>query len=529
MSTSLVAEFGGLDDDTAFPAALTSRLLRYAVVGADPEMYTSIAPFTGKTAARIPMSTEADVEVAFDMARRAQRHWAARTARDRARVLLRFHDLVLDRQSDGLDIAQLETGKARRDAFEEIADCALNARYYGHAGPGIIDSRRRQGAFPVLTETTVHHHPKGIVGIISPWNYPLTMAATDAIPALLAGNGVVLRPDLQTTMSALWIVELLHQAGLPEGLFAVVPGEGATVGSWIVNRADYVMFTGSTRVGRVIAQQCAERLIGCSLELGGKNPLIVRADADVEKAAEIVERAAFGNAGQLCVGSERILLHVAIADQFLATFIPRVDAMRLKATVSWGADMGSLISAQQLARVVAHVDDAVALGARVLTGGRALPEVGPYFYAPTVLADITPEMRLCRDETFGPVAAIYQFSTDDEAVAMANDSEFGLNAAILTTDIATGRAMAARIQAGMVNINEAYGAAWGSISAPMGGMKSSGLGRRHGPEGLLKFTEPQTVAVQRGIGFGAAFGRSDEQWARLMTTAFRNLKRVRAK
>jgi succinate-semialdehyde dehydrogenase/glutarate-semialdehyde dehydrogenase len=514
------------------PALADSRvqqLLRHAVVGAKPAIVRTVAPFTGGHAATLPVSTPDDVAHAFAMARRAQRSWAQLPARQRARVLLRFHDLVLEQQADVLDIAQTETGKARRDAYEELADCALTSRYYGIAGPRILAEQRVQGVFPVLTRTTLVHHPKGVVGIISPWNYPISLAITDALPALLAGNGVVLRPDLQTTVTALRLVSLIHEAGLPEGLLNVVIGDGPDLGPHIVEHSDYVMFTGSTRVGRIIAQQCGERLIGCSLELGGKNAVIVREDADLERSAEITERASFANAGQLCIGTERILVHESVVEEFVPLLVARLEALKLVPQVGWGAGMGSLISAKQLEKVAAHVDDAVSKGAQVLTGGRPLPEVGPFYYAPTLLRGVTPEMALCREETFGPVASVYTFRTDDEAVEMANDTEYGLNGAVLTRDTRAGAALARRIMAGTVNVNEAYGASWGSLGAPMGGMKASGLGRRHGAEGLLKYTEPQTVAVQRLIGFGAPFGRTDEQWAGLMTTAFRSLKTLRVK
>jgi len=509
--------------------ALVKRLVVNAVVGASAELHSTIAPFSGGLAARIPLSTESDVDHAFEMARRAQRGWAAQSVRERATVLERFHDLVLARQNEGMDIAQIETGKARRDAFEELADCALNARYYAQAGPGHIATEHRQGVFPLLTDTVVHHHPKGVVAIISPWNYPITLAVTDALPALLAGNAVVLRPDLQTTVTGLWALDLLRAAGLPEGVMTIVIGDGPVLGPMLVDRADYISFTGSTRVGREVAAACGQRLIGCSLELGGKNALIVRGDADIERSVEIAVRAAFGNAGQLCVGTERILVDASIADRFVPAFVAQVEAMTLTADVAWGSDMGSLISGRQLERVTAHVQDAVAKGATVLTGGCARPDVGPYFYAPTLLTNVTESMSLCREETFGPVAAVYTFATDDEAIARANDSEFGLNAAILTKDNDVARAMAARIQAGTVNINEAYGAAWASISSPMGGMKASGLGRRHGSEGILKYTESQTVSAQRGLGFGAPFGRTDEQWAGMMTSAFKALKKLGVK
>jgi len=336
----------------------------------------------------------------------------------------------------------------------------------------------------------------------------------------------VLRPDAQTTVTALWVVDLLAEAGLPTGLLPVVIGSGAIAGPWVIDRADYVMFTGSTRVGRGVAARCGERLIGCSLELGGKNPLIVRADADIERSAEIAVRACFANSGQLCIGIERVYVHAAVETEFLAAFLRRVRSLRLVPGVRWGADMGSLVSAKQRDAVLAHIDDAVAQGAQVLTGGHARPDVGPFYVEPTVLRGVTDSMLACREETFGPVVSIYPFTTDDEAVSMANDSEYGLNAAILTRDTAAGSALARRVQAGTVNVNEAYGSTWGSTAAPMGGMKASGLGRRHGVEGLLKYTESQTVSVQRLVGFGAPLGRSDEQWAGILTSAVGALKKL---
>ena len=219
-------------------------------------------------------------------------------------------------------------------------------------------------------------------------------------------------------------------------------------------------------------------------------------------------------------------MHEDIAEEFLAAFLSRVRALRLRPGVGWGADMGSLVSAKQRDSTLRHIDDAVAKGAEVLTGGRARPDVGPFYVEPTVLRGVTPDMLACRDETFGPVVSVYTFRTDDEAVTLANDSDYGLNAAVLTRDTRAGRAMAVRIQAGTVNVNEAYGATWGSTGAPMGGMKASGLGRRHGVEGLMKYTESQTVSVQRLVGLGAQFGRTDEQWAGHLTTAVRVMRKV---
>jgi succinate-semialdehyde dehydrogenase/glutarate-semialdehyde dehydrogenase len=443
--------------------------------------------------------------------------------------MLRFHDLVLQRRDEAMDLVQAETGKARRDALEEVLDIAVTTRHYARDAQRLLRDRRQRGALPVLVGVRQVHHPKGVVGIIAPWNYPLTLAASDAVPALLAGNAVVLKPDVQTTLCALWVADLLAEAGLPADLFQVVPGDGPVVGPMVVERADYVMFTGSTRTGREIARRCGERLIGCSLELGGKNSVIVCADANLDRAAETAVRACFGNSGQLCISTERMYIVESVREEFLARFLPRVRGMRLHARAEWGADMGSLISQAQFDRVRAHVDEAVSRGARVLAGGKARPDVGPYFFEPTVLEGVTEEMALCREETFGPVVSVYSVADEEEAITRANDTAYGLNDSVLCGDRRRGARIAARLRSGTVNVNEGYAAAWGSTRAPMGGMGDSGLGRRHGDEGLLKYTEPQTIAVQRALGFGAPFGWSDERWGEMLARSVGLLKRLGAK
>ncbi len=508
----------------AFDPARARQLLRRVVAGPDAEQYLSRTPMTGAPLATLPISTPEDVRSAVDSARAAQRAWADTPVRRRGQVLLRFHDLVLDRQVELLDVVQLESGKARRHAFEEVADCAIVARHYGRRGPEYLADTRHMGAFPVLSQAVESHRPKGVVGIVSPWNYPLSLSVTDALPALMAGNAVVLRPDLQSSLSALLGVELLVEAGLPEGVFQVVLGRGASAGQAVVDLADYVCFTGSTATGRRVAQSAAKRLVGFSLELGGKNSLYVAADADLDKTVEGAVRGCFSSAGQLCISAERVLVHTDVWDDFVPAFVAAVEAMRLSTALEFGPDMGSLVSAEQLETVTRHVEDARAKGATVLAGGRARPDVGPYVYEPTVLEGVTAAM-VCRDEeTFGPVVSLYRVGSDDEAVALANDTEYGLNASVWTRDVSRGREIAARIQTGTVNINEAYAAAWGSVAAPMGGMKSSGLGRRHGAEGILKYTEAQNVTAQHLLGFGGIPGMSDESFAKMLTSSLRAMK-----
>lgn len=507
--------------------ALVARLAERVTVAPGYDTVTTNAPYTLTPLATLPVSDPAVVKAAFETARAAQRTWATRSAKQRAAVLLRFHDLVLEHQDEVLDLMQAENGKTRRDAFLEVSDIATTARYYARKAPSILAPKRRRGAIPGLTRTRELHHPKGVVAVISPWNYPLSMAASDTIAALMAGNAVVQKPDTQTALTALWAHALLAEAGLPDGLWQLVVGSGSSIGPALMNGADYVMFTGSTATGRSIARDAGERLIGASLELGGKNPMVVLADADLDQAVDGAIRACFPSAGQLCVSIERLYVDASLYDEFSARFAARAADLRIGAGFDYGYDVGSLTNPAQLATVRNHVEDAVAKGATVLAGGKARPDVGPLFYEPTILADVPSDATCYRSETFGPLVSIYPFSTDEEAIALANDTEYGLNASVWTTNARRGQDVAARIHAGTVNINEAFTAAWGSLDAPMGGMGDSGLGRRHGADGILKYTEAQTIAHQRLHPIAPPRGLEHDKWAKALTTGLRLMKRAR--
>ncbi|WP_046470038.1 succinic semialdehyde dehydrogenase [Allosalinactinospora lopnorensis] len=511
----------------ALDSAMIDRLTRRVAGTSSGRTVTTTAPFTGDPLAELPDCAAADVVAAFGRARAAQRAWAERSARERAEPFLRFHDLVLDRQSEILDIIQWETGKARRHAFEEVYDAAAGTLYYARQAPRLLRRRRTPGAVPVATRTYVHRQAKGAVSVITPWNYPLALPVGDAVPALIAGNAVVAKPDTQTALSALWAIDVAVEAGLPEDLWAPVIGEPSEIGDPLVDRADYVAFTGSSAAGAGIARRASERLIGCSAELGGKNPMIVCEDAAIDWTVEGALRACFSNAGQLCIAMERVYVHDAVYDDFVPKFAAAVRDMALNAKYDFSADMGSLTYRRQLDRVGAHVEDAREKGAAILAGGRARPDIGPLFYEPTVMAEVAPTMAACADETFGPVVSVYRFSDDDEVIARCNDTGYGLNASVWTRNAARGRRIAERIRAGTVNINEGYGAAWASYGAPMGGMKCSGLGRRHGPEGLLRYTEAQTIASQHYVGLGGTPGMDGETLARLFTLGGRLMKRLR--
>ncbi len=503
------------------------RLTERVVAGGDGGTVTTETPLTGAPLAVLPVSTASDVTEAVARARAAQRRWEAVPLEERAGILLRLHDLALDRQAELLDLVQLESGKSRSHAFEEVGDVALVARHYARRGPGYLADERHLGVFPLLTRSTEHRRPKGVVGVVSPWNYPLSLAVTDALPALLAGNAVVLRPDLQASLTALAGVALMVEAGVPEDLVQVVLGPGDPTGQAVVDQCDYVCFTGSTATGRRVAEAAGRRLVGASLELGGKNTLYVADDADLRRAVPGAVRGCFSSAGQLCISAERLVVHERIHDEFLGRFLDAVHRLRLGTGLDWNADVGSLVGPDQLERVREHVEDARVKGARVLAGGRHRPDVGPYVFEPTVLEGVTSAMA-CRDEeTFGPLVAVYPVEDDDAAVRLANDTEYGLNASVWTRDRSRGRALAARIHAGTVNVNEGYAAAWGSVGAPMGGMKASGLGRRHGREGILKYTESQNVTVQSLVGIGDLPGLRGERYARALTGALRAMKAMR--
>lgn len=485
-----------------------------------------LSPIDASLLGSIPTHTCEDLAAISETAHQAQRAWAGTSWDERVRIVRAFSRLVLRRRAELLDVVQAETAKARIHALEEVLDVSLVAAHYARVAPRALRPRRRAGAIPVLTSVRELRHPKGVVGMIAPWNYPFTLAASDAIPAILAGNAVILKPDSATPLSALMVAALFEEAGLPAGVFQVLNGPGATVGDALIDAVDYMMFTGSTATGRRIGARCGERLIGFSAELGGKNPMIVTAGANVEAAAAGAVRACFSNAGQLCISIERIYVSEAIAQEFVEAFVEKVQTLRVGVGTDWRIDVGGLISTDHLAKVKAHVDDAVAQGARVCAGGRVRPDLGPTVFEPTVLMDVPTSARLYAEETFGPVVAIYPVANVEEAIELANDSAYGLNASVW----GTGRLpwlVAEWLEAGTVNINEGYAAAWASHGSPMGGWKDSGLGRRHGREGIEKYTEVQTIARQRLMPLASVPGMSNESYDRVMSQAVRALNVLR--
>ena len=513
------------------PASLTDAFLESLVArvpSTSGGTWKLTEVYTGDVLVELPQSTPADIEQAYAAAREAQRTWAAWPLRKRLAVFKRAHTLLVDNAHTTADLIQAESGKNRRMAIEETCDPPMVMSHYLKRAPKLLRPVRRGGPVPVVSTSTEIRQPKGVVGIIAPWNFPFATGLSDAIPALMAGNAVVLKPDNKTALSPLYGVSLLEQAGLPKGLFQVVCGEGPDVGPTLVDNANYVMFTGSTATGRVIGERAGRNLIGCCLELGGKNPLVVLPDADLDEVVRGALFGVFGNTGQICMHIERIYVPAARYEQFKAKFVAAAEALTLGASYDFGPELGSLVSVEHRDRVASHVEDAVAKGATVLTGGRARPDIGPAFFEPTVLEDVTRDMLAGSCETFGPVVALHPYKNVDHAVALANDTDYGLNASVWGTDLKAAEAVARRIESGNVNVNDALAAAYAAKGTPSGGVKQSGVGARHGDQGLLKYTDVQNLAVLKKPGaMSARPGQPYEEHVKQMLTGLKVMRRTR--
>jgi succinate-semialdehyde dehydrogenase/glutarate-semialdehyde dehydrogenase len=496
------------------PASLTDEFLESLVArvpSTSGGTWKLTEVYTGDVLVELPQSTPADIERAFANARAAQVEWAKRPLSERLKVFKKAHTLLIDNAHTTADLIQAESGKNRRMAIEETCDPPMVMSHYIKRAPKLLASVKRGGPVPFFSTSTEIRQPKGVVGIIAPWNFPFATGLSDAIPAL----------------SPLYGISLLEQAGLPKGLFQVVCGEGPDIGPTLIDNANYVMFTGSTDTGRVIGERAGRNLIGCCLELGGKNPMIVLDDADLDETVQGALFGVFGNTGQICMHIERIYLPETRYDEFKNKFVAATEALDIRATYDFGPELGSLVSVDHRDRVQSHVDDAVARGATVVTGGKARPDIGPAFFEPTILEDVTKEMLAGSCETFGPVVALHRYSTIDEAVELANDTDYGLNASVWGKDLERAQEVASRIESGNVNVNDALATAYASKGTPSGGVKQSGVGARHGDQGLLKYTDVQNLAVLKKQVMSPRPGQKYEDYVKSMLSGLKMMRKTR--
>ncbi|MGB7821151.1 MAG: aldehyde dehydrogenase family protein [Candidatus Sulfotelmatobacter sp.] len=481
---------------------------------------SSVNPATGEILRELECAGESDVHAAVARARSAQGDWAEIGVRKRIAVLREFQRRLHKRKSEIAEAITREAGKPVAEALTTEVLVVLDAARFliDNAYRLLRDEPLPHGNLATkLKRGRLVHEPYGVVGIISPWNYPFSIPATETLAALVAGNAVVLKPSEFTSLVALELESLLHAAGVPKDVFQLVVGDGTTGAALIHSQIDKLVFTGSVATGKRIAVAAAERLLPVMLELGGKDPMLVLDDADVDVASSAAIWGAFVNAGQTCLSVERCYVHRTLYESFLRACAEKTKKLRVGHGLDPETDVGPMIHERQLRIVEAHVEDAVTRGARLLVGGSRLAELGPSFYKPTVLADVTHEMRIMREETFGPVLPVAAFDSDDEAVQLANDSEFGLAACVWTHDDARGARLARRIQAGTVMVNDVV-SCFGISEAPHGGVKSSGVGRAHGRFGLeemvrLKYVDSDLMPGMKKVwwyGYGMSFARQME-------------------
>lgn len=446
----------------------------------------SVDPATGEVLGQLECADEVRVNAAVARARAGQPAWAELGVKHRVAVLRAFQQKLHANKSEVAAAITREAGKPVAEALVTEVLVVLDAARFlvEHAGRLLRDEPLPHGSLATkLKRGILVREPHGVIGIISPWNYPFSIPATDALAALVAGNAVVLKPSELTPLVALKLAELLHGADVPKDVFQVVIGETATGAALLQSEIDKLVFTGSVQTGKRIAAAAAERLLPIVLELGGKDPMIVLDDADIDVASSAAMWGAFVNAGQACLSVERCYAHRNLYGAFAEACARKAKQLRVGNGMDVDTEIGPLIHERQVQIVAAHVEDAKARGARVLAGGERLVELGPNFYTPTVLADVTHEMRIMREETFGPVLPIMAFDDDDEAVRLANDSEYGLAASIWTRDSRRGERLARRVHAGTVMVNDVI-SCFGISEAPHGGVKASGIGRAHGRFGL---------------------------------------------
>lgn len=461
----------------------------------------------GSVIRSVPIDSPARVAEVVARVRASQAEWEAIGFAGRRRWLERLRDWMLANESRLADVMQEETGKVRGEAEQEVPFLEGTINYYcEHGEEFLAEESPTPHILPLkVKRLRIVYRPYAVVGVISPWNFPLILAFDDAIPALLAGAAVVIKPSEYTPLSAMELARAWkEEVGGPDVL-DVVNGIGETGGA-LVDEVDFVQFTGSDRTGKVVMKRAADTLTPVSLELGGKDPLIVLRDADVERAANATVTGALANAGQICMSIERVYVEEPVYDEFVAKLTDEVRGLRQgNDGRSYNAEVGAMTTPAQAEVVADHVEDARAKGARILTGGKRKDGPGDW-YEPTVIADADHSMKVMRDETFGPVIPVMKVKDTDEAVRMANDSRYGLSASVFAGSASEGEAVARRIEVGAVNVNDVL-TTYFALAVPMGGWKESGIGFRHASYGIKKFARPESIVIPR-----VKQGKRDPLW-----------------
>jgi acyl-CoA reductase-like NAD-dependent aldehyde dehydrogenase len=452
-------------------------------------------PVTSAVIGTVPNSTAEQVRAAVERARIIQPYWEERGALGRARFVRLWAEELWRSRASVIHTIRQETGKNETGALLELIVLDIVADYYAARAPRLLRPQKRRALFPFAQYARVYYKPYGAAGFITPWNYPYLNALIDAVPALIAGNTAVVKPSEFTPFAALHAVDLAYRVGIPRDVLQVVTGDDST-GAALVDQVDYISVTGSTDTGRKVAQRAGQRLIPYSLELGGKDPLIVLDDVDLDIVATAVLQGALENAGQVCISTERVYVLDAVYDRLVERLTHYAQQLVIGAGDGLGVHVGSMTNERELKRCEDHIADAVAKGARLLYGGQRRPDLGPLFLEPTILVDVDHTMAVMYEETFGPLVPVMRVSSAEEAIRLVNDCAYGLSSAIFTRDLKLGERLAQRIHAGDTSINRTQFVI-GTPSLPMGGRKESGIGRRGGPEGLMRFVTPHAVLVDR--------------------------------
>ncbi len=464
-------------------------------IGADA--CVAINPANGEVIGSIPKTPLEAIPAIFEQARKAQLIWGAKSYSERAAHIRKMREYIIANADRIAEVVSSSSGKTRIDALAtEVLPCTLACNWYGSNAARVLRSERREASsiLWIGKRSAIEHEPLGVVGIVSPWNYPLSIPFGEIVMGLMAGNAILLKVAAVTPLVGLAIEEIVAAGELPEGLFHHIVGSGADVTTAFFNhKIDKVFFTGSVSAGKDLMAQASQTLTPLSLELGGKDPMVILEDADLERAANGAMWAGLQNSGQSCAGIERVYVHESVYEQFIEILSRKTRALRQgvpDADIS--VDIGAMTTRKQQRLVEKQVSEALEGGAKIVAQAQCDAHPDGFFFPATVMTDVNHSMSLMRDETFGPVLPVMKFRTEDEAVALANDCTMALSASVWSRDTARAKALARRIRGGVVAIND-HLYTHGMSDLPWGGPGESGIGRTHGPEGLFEMTRPKAI------------------------------------